>query len=251
MKNLLLAFTVLLIGCGMSNEEKQRVAMVACAEMKETIQIQGLERVRTMNAVREKIGGEPYLKGDDEIKRSIEWDTCTLLALDAPEYEVTTNNNEESYRLAQKEIAEEMARKREAELEEMARKREAEFQEKKSDLRVEAGKLEIAFVVKGFEVAVADIGGNLSDEVIGKSYAKVFTDKGLSKEEATKVSLVAYLRQEVDSAKDDNNLNRYAECVDKIIPSSDDIFFAVAAREYKPLSYSSLLTLSWDDCDAI
>ena len=233
-------FVVLLTGCGVSDEERQRLAMVACAEMKETIQMQGLERVRAINVVREKIGGEPYLEGDDEIKRSIEWGSCTLLVLDAPEYEVTTDNAEESYRLAQKEIAEEMARKR-----------EAEFEEVKSDLRVKAKKLDIKFLMKGFNVAMAGVGGNVSAEVKSKSYSKVFTDVGLSKEEAAKAALVAFMRSEVDSLKNKNNLNSYGECVDKIIPNKDDIFFTITAREYKPLNYRSLLALSWDDCDAI
>jgi|TARA_B110000211_G_C13954215_1_gene497582 hypothetical protein len=240
-------FVVLLTGCGVSDEERQRLAMVACAEMKETIQMQGLERVRAINVVREKIGGEPYLEGDDEIKRSIEWGSCTLLVLDAPEYEVTTDNAEESYRLAQKEIAEEMARKRE----EMARKREAEFEEVKSDLRVKAKTLDITFLMKALNVAMAGVGGNVSAEVKSKSYSKVFTDVGLSKEEAAKAALVAFMRSEVDSLKNKNNLNSYGECVDKIIPNKDDIFFTITAREYKPLNYRSLLALSWDDCDAI
>jgi hypothetical protein len=233
-------FVVLLTGCGVSDEERQRLAMVACAEMKETIQMQGLERVRAINVVREKIGGEPYLEGDDEIKRSIEWGSCTLLVLDAPEYEVTTDNAEESYRLAQKEIAEEMARKR-----------DAEFEEVKSDLRVKAKKLDIKFLMKGFNVAMAGVGGNVSDEVKSKSYSKVFTDVGLSKEEAAKAAFVAFMRSEVDSLKNKDSLNSYGECVDKIIPNKDDIFFTITAREYKPLNYRSPLALSWDDCDAI
>jgi hypothetical protein len=241
-------FVVLLTGCGVSDEDKKRLAMVACAEMKETIQMQGLERVRTINAVREKIGGKPYLEGDDEIKRSIEWGSCTLLVLDAPEYEATTDNAEESYRLAEKEKAEEMERKRKEKAEEIARKREAEFEEAKSDLRLKAGKLSIAFLVKSFNVAMA---GNVSAKVKVKSFSKVFTDVGLSKEEAVKAAMVAFMRGELDSQKEEDGLSSFGECVDKMIPSKDDIFFTITAREFKPLNYRSLLALSWDDCDAI
>jgi len=111
MKNcLLLCLTLTLIACGPQQEEikraemeqqrieqeaaeqlaavnSTRVAAVTCAVMSETRNMDAAIRVREINAAREKIGGEPFLRGDDAIKEAIEYGLCEELVLDGVIYD--------------------------------------------------------------------------------------------------------------------------------------------------------------------
>ena len=77
----------LLIGCGMSDEEKANVAAVTCSVMSETRNMDAAIRVREVNSAREKIGEAPYLDGDEGIKQSFEWGLCEELVLNDPNYD--------------------------------------------------------------------------------------------------------------------------------------------------------------------
>ena len=69
MKNYLVIFlTLTLIACGPSQEEKEKIAAVSCAVMSETRNMDAAIRVEKINEARDKIGGEPFLRGDDAIK---------------------------------------------------------------------------------------------------------------------------------------------------------------------------------------
>ena len=82
MKNhLVLCLTLTLIACGPSQEEKEKVAVVSCAVMSETRDVDGAIRVREINAAREKIGGKPFLRGDVAIKEAFEYGLCEELVL--------------------------------------------------------------------------------------------------------------------------------------------------------------------------
>ena len=88
MKNyLVLCLTLTLIACGPSQEEKEKIAAVTCAVMGETRNMDAAIRVREMNAAREKIGGEPFLRGDDAIKEAFEYGLCEELVLNAAIYD--------------------------------------------------------------------------------------------------------------------------------------------------------------------
>ena len=88
MKNyLVLCLTLTLIACGPSQEEKEKIAAVSCAVMSETRNMDAAIRVREMNAAREKIGGEPFLRGDDAIKEAFEYGLCEELVLDVAIYD--------------------------------------------------------------------------------------------------------------------------------------------------------------------
>ena len=78
---LVLCLTLTLIACGPSQEEKEKIASVSCAVMEETRNMDAAIRVREMNAAREKIGGEPFLRGDDVIKEAIGYGLCEALVL--------------------------------------------------------------------------------------------------------------------------------------------------------------------------
>ena len=81
MTRLLLLAAIFLSGCGPSQEEKKAVAAVTCAVMAETRNMDAAIRVEKMNEAREKVGGEPFLDGDDKIKESLEFGLCQELVL--------------------------------------------------------------------------------------------------------------------------------------------------------------------------
>jgi hypothetical protein len=81
-----------LAGCGQSQEEKEKLAVVACSIIKETGPMDGAIRVEKMNEVREKIGGEVFLDGDNAIKESIRWNICSSLALEDENYHQLLGN---------------------------------------------------------------------------------------------------------------------------------------------------------------
>ena len=62
--------------------KKEKIAAVSCAVMSETRNMDAAIRVREINAAREKIGGEPFLRGDDAIKEAFEYGLCEELVLD-------------------------------------------------------------------------------------------------------------------------------------------------------------------------
>jgi hypothetical protein len=82
--------SILLVGCGLSDAEKERIAKVTCAEIKETKNMDSAPRVRLMNEAREKLKLEPYLEGDEEIVRSVKFGTCELLVHASPGYKEKT-----------------------------------------------------------------------------------------------------------------------------------------------------------------
>ena len=82
MKNCFVIFlTLTLIACGPSQDEKESVAAVTCSIMGATRNMDAADRIREMNAAREKIGGEPYLGGDERIKTSFSIGGCEYLVL--------------------------------------------------------------------------------------------------------------------------------------------------------------------------
>jgi mono/diheme cytochrome c family protein len=84
-------FSILLItGCGQSQEEKQRIAEVACAIMFETRNMDAAIRVEKLNEAREQIDGKPFLDGDAKIKEAVGMELCTELILDDGTYERRT-----------------------------------------------------------------------------------------------------------------------------------------------------------------
>ena len=80
-KTLIILSVTLLASCGPSAEEKKNIAAVTCSIMGETRNMDGAVRVREMNDAREKIGGEPFLEGDDAIEEAIGFGLCRELVL--------------------------------------------------------------------------------------------------------------------------------------------------------------------------
>jgi hypothetical protein len=92
-KTLIILSVTLLASCGPSAEEKKKIAAVTCSIMGETKSVTNIfgarqfnnmdaaVRVREMNEARERIGGEPFLGGDDAIKEAFKQGLCQELVL--------------------------------------------------------------------------------------------------------------------------------------------------------------------------
>lgn len=79
--------TLTTISCGQSQEERQKVAQVTCAIMSESRNMDGAFRVEKMNEAREKLGGKPFLEGDDQIIEAFQKGLCVELVLGDGSYE--------------------------------------------------------------------------------------------------------------------------------------------------------------------
>jgi hypothetical protein len=97
-KTLVILCLVLLASCGPSQEDKENVAAVTCSIMSETRNMDAAVRVREMNDAREKIGGEPFLKGDNAIQEAFEFGLCQELVLGT--YDESLQSLQERERLA-------------------------------------------------------------------------------------------------------------------------------------------------------
>jgi len=70
-----------IVGCSMPQEEKENIAAVTCSIMSETRNMDAAIRVEKMNDARDKIDGEPFLRGDAAIKEAFDWELCQELVL--------------------------------------------------------------------------------------------------------------------------------------------------------------------------
>ena len=133
MKNyLVLCLTLTLIACGPSQKDRD-IAAVTCAVMGETRIMDAAIRVREMNEARKKIGGEPFLRGDNAIKEAFEYGLCEELVLNVA-YDESLKNlidaKRERERIAAEKRAEEIriAAEKRAEEERIAAEKKAEEQ---------------------------------------------------------------------------------------------------------------------------
>ena len=65
----------------LAQEKAIRIAAVTCSIMGETRNMDAAVRVEKMNDAREKIGGEPFLRGDSAIQEAFEYGLCQELVL--------------------------------------------------------------------------------------------------------------------------------------------------------------------------
>jgi hypothetical protein len=141
----------LLTSCGPSQEEKQaaemerqrvekqaseklakekanRTAAVTCAIMGESRNTDAFIRVEKINEARDKIGGEPFLDGDDAIKEAFEYGLCKELVLNET-YDQSLQAERERKRIAAElraEVKKFAAERREEERRIAAERREEE-----------------------------------------------------------------------------------------------------------------------------
>lgn len=74
-----------LTACGPSQEEIDNTAIITCNIMGESKEMDAAMRIREINAAREKIGADPYLEGDYQIRTSIRFGLCERLVKDDPD----------------------------------------------------------------------------------------------------------------------------------------------------------------------
>ena len=86
MRGIVLVLAVLIVGCGLSQKEKERVAAVTCAIMAETRIMDAAIRVEKINEARDKLGGNPFLEGDKMIQLALQWEVCESLVLESEAY---------------------------------------------------------------------------------------------------------------------------------------------------------------------
>ena len=124
-KILIILSFVVLTPCGPSAEEKRQVEMeqqrieqeaseklaqekairitaVTCSIMSETRNMDAAVRVEKMNDAREKIGGEPFLRGDSAIQEAFEWGLCQELVLNESYDEILHAKREQERKTLEK-----------------------------------------------------------------------------------------------------------------------------------------------------
>ena len=86
MKRLLLLTAIFLSACGPSNQEKEEIAIITCNIMGESRNMDGVVRIKEINAAREQIGEDRFLGSDDDIRNSVKYGLCNELVLNDSQY---------------------------------------------------------------------------------------------------------------------------------------------------------------------
>ena len=87
----------LLVGCGVSDSEKQQIAAVTCSVIGETRNMDGAVRIREVNAARDEIGEDPFIGSDEEIKEAFEWGLCEQLVKNESNYRELLSASKQQY----------------------------------------------------------------------------------------------------------------------------------------------------------
>ena len=154
-KNILVLLLVFLISaCGPSQKEKQEVASVACAVMGASKKnLDAAFRIEKINEARIKIGGEPFLDGDQVLQEAFEYGLCEQL--------IVNENYETLLQEARSTVALAKQRERDVELAE----RKAQILE---ESRVAISKETQGFYPNGDIKFVAEVKPNQPDEELMK-----------------------------------------------------------------------------------
>ena len=117
----------------LAQEKAIRIAAVTCSIMGETRNMDAAVRVEKMNDAREKIGGEPFLRGDSAIQEAFEYGLCQELVLNQNYDETIQPLKDARYkreRIAAEKLAEEqrIAADKRAEEQRIAAEKRAEEQ---------------------------------------------------------------------------------------------------------------------------
>ena len=168
-KILIILSLVLVVSCGQSQEEKRqvemeqqrieverqrlekeaseklaqekavRIAAITCSIMSETRNMDAAVRVREMNEAREKIGGEPFLDGDDAIKEAFEYELCHELVLDES-YDKTLRFRKDAIREIKRAAAEKKAKEQRIAAERRAEEQRIAAEKRAEEQRIAAEK---------------------------------------------------------------------------------------------------------------
>ena len=86
MKNIIIhislsLFLMMVVSCGMSEKEKNEIAIITCNIIAESRNMDASLRIKEVNAAREKIGEEKFLETDEYIKTAYKYGLCKELVL--------------------------------------------------------------------------------------------------------------------------------------------------------------------------
>ena len=82
MKKLIVLLSIfVLASCGMSEVDKEEIAIITCNIMSESRNMDAAMRIKEINSAREKIGEERFLLTDESIKESFKYFLCKDLVL--------------------------------------------------------------------------------------------------------------------------------------------------------------------------
>ena len=267
-KFLPIVFPVLLFfinSCGVSNEEKERVAAVTCSVIEESIMLDASFRVEKINDAREKLKLPPFLDGDDEIQRSVKFDTCKMLVLNDENYTKKTDMLEIDFNIELKRLAKEKA-EREAEAErnrleklaeaERIRKERlmAEYEEKKDEISKKAD--DICFNVKYSEamwLVNSILGGNeASEEKKQKVLIKPLLDEGASEVIAKEIISAIDIWHVLNTKKEEESLKgKMLNCMYDALPKECSSIPKIALEQkYFPERLDELIKIqeAADEC---
>lgn len=82
----LMGMVITLVACGPNQQEIDNITTLTCNILAETSSADGARRIKEINTARKMIGAAPFLGSDTTIKESLEWDLCTELVSDDPNY---------------------------------------------------------------------------------------------------------------------------------------------------------------------
>ena len=80
-------FLMMVISCGMSDKEKNEIAIITCNIIAESRNMDSSLRIKEVNAAREKIGEEKFLEKDEYIKTAYKYGLCKELVLNDSNFE--------------------------------------------------------------------------------------------------------------------------------------------------------------------
>lgn len=228
----LVVFIFLIASCGVSMEEKNRVSAVTCSIIKESIMLDASFRIEKVNDAREKLQLAPFLDGDDEIKRSIQYGTCDLLVQNDPLYEETTYNLESEFLEEQARIQAEALMKAAEAAHEKQMKLMAEYEENKEQIDKDAVGLCLSSSFVALNIALKEMNEYVSEDQKEKAYQKPLLDKGMDESWAGELSSAIKLRNDINAEKKDGTIYGKLKCIDEVLPAEcTDI--AKIGLEYK------------------
>ena len=112
---------ILLVSCGMSDEERLEIATITCNVMAESRNMDAAFRIKELNSARELLGENRYLEGDDVIKEAFQFDLCTELVLNDPKFDSILESKKETYLVELKRVQDSILAEKQKELDSLTK----------------------------------------------------------------------------------------------------------------------------------
>lgn len=112
---------VLLVSCGVSDEERMEIATLTCNVMAESRNMDAAFRIKELNSARELLGEDRYLEGDNVIKESFQFDLCKELVLNDPKFDSIFEIKKEAYEIELKRVQDSILVEKQKELDSLTK----------------------------------------------------------------------------------------------------------------------------------